>query len=84
MNNHLACLLALLIFCYTDTAKVFASDSPLILTMRDRANVIDKLLNDKIDTVLPELMRREGIDMWVVVSREYNEDPIIKTLLPAT
>ena len=29
-------------------------------------------------------MRRTGIDMWVVVSREYNEDPVIKTLLPAT
>jgi methionine aminopeptidase len=29
-------------------------------------------------------MRREGFDMWVVISREYNEDPVIKTLLPAT
>jgi Xaa-Pro aminopeptidase len=29
-------------------------------------------------------MRREGIDMWIVVSREYNEDPVIETLLPAT
>ena len=29
-------------------------------------------------------MRREGLDMWVVISREYNEDPIIRTLLPAT
>jgi hypothetical protein len=65
------------------TTEVFAS-SPLILSMRDRAEVIDKLLSNKIDTVLPQLMRREGIDMWVVVSREYNEDPIIKTMLPAT
>jgi Xaa-Pro aminopeptidase len=29
-------------------------------------------------------MRREGFDMWVVISREYNEDPVIRTLLPAT
>ena len=28
-------------------------------------------------------MRREGIDMWVLISREYNEDPILKTMLPA-
>ena len=28
-------------------------------------------------------MRREGLDMWVVISREYNEDPVIKTMLPA-
>jgi hypothetical protein len=29
-------------------------------------------------------MRREGFDMWVIISREYNEDPVIRTLLPAT
>ena len=57
---------------------------PEILSMKERAEVIDDLLEDKIQTVLPDLMRRTGIDMWVVVSREYNEDPVIKTLLPAT
>lgn len=59
-------------------------DIPKILTMRERSAVIDELLEDKIKTVLPEIMRREGIDMWVVISREYNEDPVIKTLLPST
>ena len=29
-------------------------------------------------------MRREGIDMWVLVAREYNEDPVLLTMLPAT
>jgi len=57
---------------------------PEILSMKERAEVIDDLLEDKIKTVLPDLMRRTGIDMWVVVSREYNEDPVIETLLPAT
>ena len=57
---------------------------PKILSMEDRAVVINQLLEDKIKTVLPGLMRREGIDMWVVISREYNEDPVIKTLLPST
>lgn len=57
---------------------------PEILSMKERAEVIDDLLEDKIQTVLPDLMRRTGIDMWVVVSREYNEDPVIETLLPAT
>ncbi|MEP2448405.1 MAG: M24 family metallopeptidase [Balneola sp.] len=63
----------------------FAQNSyPEILSMKERAEVIDDLLEDKIQTVLPDLMRRTGIDMWVVVSREYNEDPVIETLLPAT
>ncbi len=54
-----------------------------VLSMKDRAATINMLLEDKVKNYLPDLMRREGIDMWVVVSREYNEDPIIKTLLPA-
>jgi len=58
--------------------------SPLILTQRDQARVIDELLDDRLRTVLPGLMRREGFDMWVIISREYNEDPVIKTFLPAT
>jgi hypothetical protein len=41
------------------------------------------LLEDKVKNYLPEIMRREGIDMWLVISREYNEDPVIETLLPA-
>jgi Xaa-Pro aminopeptidase len=61
-----------------------AMTQPLVLTQRDQAKVIDEILEDRLRTVLPQLMRKEGIDMWIVVSREYNEDPVIKTLLPAT
>ncbi len=52
--------------------------------MKDRAKVIDELLDDRIKTVLPHLMRSNDIDMWLVISREYNEDPVIETFLPAT
>jgi Xaa-Pro aminopeptidase len=58
--------------------------SQVILSQRDQARVIDELLDDRLRNLLPQLMRREGIDMWIVVSREYNEDPVIETLLPAT
>jgi Xaa-Pro aminopeptidase len=58
--------------------------SQVILSQRDQARVIDDLLDDRLRNLLPQLMRREGIDMWIVISREYNEDPIIETLLPAT
>ena len=57
---------------------------PVILTQREQAKVIDELLEDRIRTVLPSLMRREGFDMWVLISSEYNEDPVIRTFLPAT
>jgi hypothetical protein len=62
---------------------MIAQDYGAILPMRERAKVINELLEDKIEHYLPKLMSDTGIDMWVVVSREYNEDPVIKTLLPA-
>ncbi len=65
-------------------ANLIAQNNPAILSMKERARVIDELLEDKIETVLPQVMRREGLDMWIVISREYNEDPVIETLLPAT
>ncbi|MBL7818210.1 MAG: hypothetical protein JNL70_24580 [Saprospiraceae bacterium] len=56
---------------------------PKILSERERADVINNMLSDRFDHVLPQLMRREGIDMWILISREYNEDPVMRTMLPA-
>lgn len=55
-----------------------------ILPERDRSRVVDTILEDRFNNLLPQLMRREGIDMWVIISREYNEDPVLKTMLPST
>lgn len=55
-----------------------------VLTPREQARVIDKILDDRINHLLPSLMDRAGVDMWVLISREYNEDPVLKTFLPAT
>lgn len=65
-------------------APAFAAADADILPMRERAVVIDRWLEDRVQTVLPGLMRRAGIDMWVIISREYNEDPVIRTFLPST
>ncbi|NYE60826.1 Xaa-Pro aminopeptidase [Duganella sp. 1224] len=54
-----------------------------VLPLRAQAAVINELLADRLDHLLPEMMAQTGIDMWVVVSREYNEDPVLKTMLPA-
>jgi Xaa-Pro aminopeptidase len=56
---------------------------PVVLPERQRAAVIDEILEERMDNLLPKLMRERGIDMWVIISREYNEDPIMKTMLPA-
>ena len=59
------------------------SNAQQILSLKDQAKLTDEILNERFTNLLPKLMEREGIDMWVIISREYNEDPILKTMLPA-
>lgn len=74
----------ILTFLFVLILQASFAQYPVILTQREQAAVIDEVQEDRLRNVLPTLMRREGFDMWVVISREYNEDPVIKTLLPAT
>lgn len=55
-----------------------------VLTVREQAAIIDEILEFRFDSLMPSLMEREQIDMWIVISREYNEDPVLKTMLPST
>lgn len=55
-----------------------------IMSEKERAALKDEILADRFNKLLPELMDNTGIDMWVIISREYNEDPVMKTMLPAT
>ena len=61
--------------------NLYAQD---ILSLKDRSKIIDKIIKERIDNVLPEIMNKEDVDMWIIIAREYNEDPIIKTFLPST
>ena len=71
----------LFLTCFFSTLE---AQHTLILPVEERATVVDDILEDRLDNLLPTLMRREGIDMWVIISREYNEDPVMKTMLPST
>jgi len=55
-----------------------------ILPLRQQAQLQNDLLADRLDNLLPTIMRKAGIDMWVIIASEYNEDPITSTILPAT
>lgn len=67
------------------SGSLFADDlSEKILTLRERAVVENQILEERLDTLVPQLTQREGIDAWVLIAREYNEDPVLKTMLPAT
>lgn len=54
-----------------------------VLSVKEQAVTINEVLTDRIDNLLPKLMDEAKIDCWLIISREYNEDPILKTFLPA-
>ncbi|SHH54128.1 M24 family metallopeptidase [Winogradskyella jejuensis] len=72
-------LVCIFLFCFT-----LCVQAQQILPERQRAEVVDNILKDRFDNLLPKLMDDTGFDMWILISREYNEDPVLKTMLPAT
>lgn len=55
-----------------------------VLTHRQEDPLIKERLADRFDNLLPDLMRREGFDMWLVITREYNSDPVFRSMAPLT
>lgn len=68
-------------FCLLTASFSIAAQE--VLSVRDQSALMDELLQERLEQLLPELMKRTNIDCWVLISREYNEDPVLKTLLPA-
>lgn len=57
--------------------------SAQVLSLREQARVMDELMGDRLNNLLPALMEKNKTEMWILISREYNEDPVLKTMLPA-
>jgi len=53
-------------------------------TLREQAALQQQWLQYRLDSVLPRVMRQNGVDMWVVAMREYNEDPVFWSLVSPT
>jgi len=53
-------------------------------TLRDQAFRQQKWLETRLEKNLPLLMRKRGVDMWVVPMREYNEDPVFRAITSPT
>ena len=65
-----------------DMGVTDVNDIAGILPEKERAAVMNEILEWRLDNIIPKLMRREGIDMWIIICREYNEDPVYLTMVP--
>lgn len=53
-----------------------------VLAPRDRVAPENRMLQERLDTLLPQLMKEADFDLWLVIAREYAEDPVYFTLVP--
>jgi Xaa-Pro aminopeptidase len=52
-------------------------------TLREQAAMQQDWLKKRLDAFLPALMRKHGIDLWVIPMREYTEDPVFPAIAAA-
>ncbi|MGA0099818.1 MAG: M24 family metallopeptidase [Steroidobacteraceae bacterium] len=83
-----ACLVLPLAWVYASAAdfeqgRVLSSAGDYaVLSPRQRVEVENRVLQERLDTLLPLLMAESGLDMWLVINREYAEDPVYFSLVP--
>lgn len=70
-----------------DSAPAFEQGRTLdgpgaVLPWRSRVAPVNAALEGRLHDLLPRLMRETGIDLWLVINREYAEDPVYMTLVP--
>jgi len=80
-----ATIVAIALFLVT-TPLSSQSQAPVrpLGTLREQAQLQQLWLEQRLETVLPQLMREQDIEMWVVSMREYNEDPVFPALVSPT
>jgi Xaa-Pro aminopeptidase len=54
---------------------------PKLPSLREQDAIRQEWLKLRLERVLPTLMRRHGVSMWLVINREYNEDPVFRSLI---
>ena len=68
----------------TGVAAAPGDQIPHILTLREQNTFYNASLKVRLEQIVPEIMREEGIDLWLVICRENNEDPVYRSLVPFT
>lgn len=81
MRKHLAWLAPILVLLAVAAA---ADEIPRLPSLREQAKIRQEWLQIRMDTVLPRLLRENKVDMWIVQNREYNEDPVFRSMISPT
>jgi len=86
MKNRCHAIIAIILLLLLGMhATPLAAQAPKSLPkLREQAAIQQEWLKLRLERALPTLMRRYGVQMWLVICREYNEDPVFFSLVSAT
>ncbi|HUG42445.1 MAG TPA: M24 family metallopeptidase [Longimicrobiales bacterium] len=79
-----AVVLTLAVLATSTAPAPAAAQARPLGTLREQAELRQEWLALRLERVLPRLMREQGVDMWIVAVREYNEDPVFFSLVSPT
>lgn len=91
MTYRIATLIAAGLFALTSAQAdalqaqgrvIESADQFQVVAHRDRIEPMNAITNHRLDTLLPTLMDAADLDMWLVINREYAEDPVYFSLVP--
>ena len=54
-----------------------------VVPLKKQYEIIDNSLAFRMKTIIPQIMEEYGFELWIVLCREYNEDPIYPTMIPS-
>jgi Xaa-Pro dipeptidase len=55
---------------------------PKLLTQREQMDAREKWLMKRLGSLLLPMMKRHGVEMWIVVNEEFNSDPVTPHITP--
>lgn len=86
MKNQLTAFTLVLLAAISGAAQNRSTDPipamPKLLTQREQMDVREKWLMKRLGSMLLPMMKRHGIEMWIVVNEEFNSDPVTPHITP--
>lgn len=73
--------IALLLIVVT-AAPAAGQYSPSVMKLRERVVTVNRMVQMRLDRLLPQMMRGTGFDMWIILCNEDNLDPVFQTMIP--
>lgn len=72
------------ILSLTLLTPILPAQTPSLPPLREQARIQQQWISNRVNDVLPGLMRKHHVSMWIVMMREYNEDPVFHALVSPT